>query len=65
MLGGFGVPGGFDPGSFAGGFGDILSNLFGGGRRARRSPRPGGRPAASAAVVRGRSAAATWRPRSR
>src|SRR2546430_374703 len=30
-LGGFGVPGGFDPGSFGGSFGDILSNLFGGG----------------------------------
>src|SRR5919109_1944555 len=30
---GFGGPGfgGFDPGSFAGGFGDILSDLFGGG----------------------------------
>ena len=29
---GFGGPGGgFDPGTFAGGFGDILSNLFGGG----------------------------------
>jgi len=28
---GFGAPGGFDPGAFAGGFGDILSNLFGGG----------------------------------
>src|SRR5947209_7579990 len=28
---GFGMPGGFDPGSFGGGFGDILSNLFGGG----------------------------------
>ena len=28
-FGGFGVPGGFDPGSFAGGFGDILSDLFG------------------------------------
>src|SRR2546421_8861781 len=27
---GFGMPGGFDPGSFSGGFGDILSNLFGG-----------------------------------
>src|SRR3989442_15645110 len=27
---GFGMPGGFDTGSF-GGFGDILSNLFGGG----------------------------------
>ncbi len=28
---GFGTPGGFDPASFGGGFGDILSNLFGGG----------------------------------
>ena len=28
-LGGFGVPGGFDPSSFSGGFGDILSDLFG------------------------------------
>src|ERR1700752_3183324 len=27
---GFGAPGGFDPSSFGGGFGDILSNLFGG-----------------------------------
>jgi molecular chaperone DnaJ len=27
---GFNVPGGFDAGSFSGGFGDILSNLFGG-----------------------------------
>jgi molecular chaperone DnaJ len=31
MLGGFGVPGGFDAGSFSGGFSDILSNIFGGG----------------------------------
>src|SRR5579863_7444007 len=31
-FGGFaGGTGGFDPGTFAGGFGDILSNLFGGG----------------------------------
>jgi molecular chaperone DnaJ len=30
MLGGFGAPGGFDPSSVAGNFGDILSNLFGG-----------------------------------
>jgi molecular chaperone DnaJ len=30
-FGGFGVPGGFDTGTFGGGFGDILSNLFGGG----------------------------------
>src|SRR5947209_597510 len=28
-FGGFGAPGGFDPGSFAGGFGDVLSDLFG------------------------------------
>ncbi len=28
---GFNVPGGFDPGSFSGGVGDILSNLFGSG----------------------------------
>src|SRR5438105_10195789 len=28
---GFGMPGGFDPSTFGGGFGDILSNLFGGG----------------------------------
>ncbi len=39
-LGGFGMPGGFDPGSFSGGFGDILSNLFGG---AGGTGRPGGR----------------------
>ncbi len=38
-LGGFNMPGGFDAGSF-GGFGDILSNLFGGGGG------PGGRPGA-------------------
>jgi molecular chaperone DnaJ len=31
LLGGFGAPGGFDAGSFSGGFSDILSNLFGGG----------------------------------
>jgi molecular chaperone DnaJ len=30
--------GGFDPGAFAGGFGDILSNLFGGGRGPRARP---------------------------
>jgi molecular chaperone DnaJ len=30
-FGGINMPGGFDPGSFSGGFGDILSNLFGGG----------------------------------
>jgi len=47
---GFGVPGGFDPGSFSGGFGDILSNLFGGATGA------GGRPGAgrTRAEARGR-----------
>jgi molecular chaperone DnaJ len=40
-FGGFGVPGGFDPSTFSGGFGDILSNLFGGG--AGGGQRPGGR----------------------
>jgi molecular chaperone DnaJ len=46
-FGGFGMPGGFDPGSFSGGFGDILSDLFGrsGGRG------PGG--AGGAGSVRG------------
>jgi molecular chaperone DnaJ len=39
-LGGFGMAGGFDAGSFTGGFGDILSNLFGGA-----GPGPGGRGA--------------------
>jgi molecular chaperone DnaJ len=43
-LGGFGMPGGFDPGSFSGGFGDILSNLFGGnaGGAGRGGGRAGG-----------------------
>ena len=39
-FGNFAGAGGFDPGSFAGGFGDILSNLFGGaagGARGRQS----------------------------
>ena len=47
-LGGF-APGGFDTGSFSGGFSDILSNLFGGGGTpdGRRRPRRTG-PAASA-----------------
>src|SRR5437764_2712049 len=41
-LGGFGMPGGFDPGSFSGGFSDILSNLFGGSGPAGGGTRPGG-----------------------
>ena len=40
-LGGFG-PGGFDPSSFGAGFGDILSNLFGGGGGTGTAGRPGG-----------------------
>src|SRR5579884_2018426 len=45
-LGGFAnAGGGFDPGAFAGGFGDILSNLFGGAAGgAARSRGTGGRP---------------------
>jgi molecular chaperone DnaJ len=38
-----GAAGGFDPGSFAGGFGDILSNLFGGGGGAGRDRAGGAR----------------------
>ena len=44
---GFTVPGGFDPSSFGGGFGDILSNLFGGaggGGGARAGGVRGARP---------------------
>jgi molecular chaperone DnaJ len=41
-LGGFGMPGGFDPSSF-GGVGDILSNLFGGASGTAGGTRAGGR----------------------
>ena len=44
---GFNMPGGFDTGSFGGGFGDILSNLFGGATAdagGRRGGVRGGRP---------------------
>src|ERR1700757_2304675 len=46
-FGGFNMPGGFDAGSFAGGFGDILSHIFGADRGAptgppRRARRGGG-----------------------
>ncbi len=41
VLGGFGMPGGFDASSFGGGFSDILSNLFGGGATTTGT-RPGG-----------------------
>ncbi len=55
-LGGFGVPGGFDPGSFSGNFSDILSNIFGGaggGARGRTGTGPG-RPGGRTGVQRGR-----------
>jgi molecular chaperone DnaJ len=42
MLGGINMPGGFDPGSFSGGFGDILSNLFGGAAGTRGAGGPAG-----------------------
>ncbi len=48
-FGGFNVPGGFDAGSFGGGVGDILSNLFGAGN----GP---GRPRGGPAGVRQRPA---------
>jgi len=48
MLGGFGMPGGFDASSFGGGFSDILSNLFGGG-----AATPGGRAGGRAGGARG------------
>src|SRR5579884_2022115 len=49
-FGGFGTPGGaggFDPGAFAGGFGDILSNLFGGAAGAARDRAGTGPPRAA------------------
>lgn len=46
-LGGFGMPGGFDPSSFSGGLGDIISDLMG------RSGGAGGRGAGGAGGVRG------------
>jgi len=47
-LGGFGSPGGFDPSAFSGGFGDIISDLFGrtGGGRDQGGVR-GGPPRAA------------------
>jgi molecular chaperone DnaJ len=43
LLGGFGMPGGFDATSFGGGFSDILSNLFGGAAGGRGGGARGGR----------------------
>ena len=59
MLGGINMPGGFDPGSFSGGFGDILSNLFGGAAQALAAA------AVRRACASARPAAVTSRPRSR
>jgi molecular chaperone DnaJ len=53
-FGGFGMPGGFDPGSFGGGFGDILSNLFGGGAAGGRAGGRAGGAGAGRAQQRGR-----------
>jgi molecular chaperone DnaJ len=52
-LGGFGVPG-FDPSSMAGGFSDILSNLFGGGGAGGGGARGGGARGPRPAEARGR-----------
>ena len=52
-LGGFGM-GGFDPSSFGSGFGDILSNLFGGGSGGATAGRTGGMGTGRAREARGR-----------
>jgi molecular chaperone DnaJ len=52
-LGGFGMPGGFDPSSFGGNFSDILSNLFGGVAGGQRG-RTGGGAGRSSRAQRGR-----------
>ena len=54
MLGGLGGAAGFDPSSFSGGFGDILSNLFGGGTGPGSSSGRGGARGGRPAEVRGR-----------
>jgi molecular chaperone DnaJ len=52
---GFNMPGGFDAGSFGGGFGDILSNLFGGaGAGGAGTGGRAGRTRGAGAQVRGR-----------
>jgi len=59
-LGGFARPGGFDPSSFSGGFGDILSNLFG-----QAGGAAGGAGSRSQGGVRGGGAGAGSRSRGR
>ena len=54
-LGGF-ASGNFDPGSFSGGFGDILSNLFGGGGPTGTAGRTGGARGRTTAGRSGRTA---------
>ena len=54
-LGGF-ASGNFDPGSFSGGFGDILSNLFGGGGPTGTAGRSGGARGRTTAGRSGRTA---------
>jgi molecular chaperone DnaJ len=54
-LGGFGS-GNFDPGAFSGGFGDILSNLFGGGGATGTAGRTGGARGRTTAGRSGRTA---------
>jgi molecular chaperone DnaJ len=53
-LGGFGMPGGFDPSSFGGGFSDILSNLFGGSGGGTAGRSSGGVRGGRAREARGR-----------
>jgi molecular chaperone DnaJ len=55
-FGGFGTPGGFDPSTFSGGFGDILSNLFGGagGTGGTAGQRTGGARGGRPRAARGR-----------
>jgi molecular chaperone DnaJ len=54
MLGGINMPGGFDAGSFTGGFGDILSNLFGAGDGPARAGGRGGPAGVRQRPARGR-----------
>jgi molecular chaperone DnaJ len=51
-FGGFGMPGGFDPGAFGGNFGDIISDLF--GRAGTAAGRTGGVRGAGPRQARGR-----------
>jgi molecular chaperone DnaJ len=51
---GFGMPGGFDTGSFSGGFSDILSNLFGGAAGGGAGGRAGGVRGGRPQQMRGR-----------